>query len=810
MAIQHAPARRRSPLVVLALAAALNCSLLAFLAWRSYGSQQDLAAESWRDMRIQELRGRILHLGEVLTMSARMAAVTGELAWEGRHGELKPQLDAAIEEAARLAPEAHSAQGIAKTAKANAELAAMESKAFEFLGIDSASEALAILFGDEYRRQKSIYVQEMATFAQSKTGHVRSEELRGTIVHLDEVLTTSARMSAITGDPAWEDRYRRHQGELHAAIAEAMTLSPEAGSAMAEATKEAHVKQTAMEECAFDLVGRGQLAEAEAILFGQDYEEQRRIHREGMTAFAERLSAQAVSALKKDQRAALSCVVGALVAIAIMTAGWLVVYFSVSKWKAALTRSAEHVTKQAWELAHLNESLDRKVMKRTATLQLEVSRRTEAQRQLQETNERLEHLAATDALTGLPNRRYLLETLHRELERVQRDGGELTAAVLDVDYLKAVNDAYGHAMGDAALVAAARITRSAVRQADFVARWGGDEFVLLLSGIDADAAVEVVERIREKIADSTVIDDKRAVKTSLSAGIATARKEDGRSLPSLLALADDALYTAKRAGRNCTRTWRDLDDQGAVGLSGETEETLQKVAALKRRVTAASIQGLWSLIEALEARDPYTRGHSENVTRYAVGIARTMGLDAKDIETLKRAAIAHDIGKIGVPDYVLNKPGALTDEERELMQSHVLTGVRILAELRLLEREVQIVRGHHERWDGGGYPDGSPGQSVPVESRILSVADTLDAITSERVYREGRDLAAAVDIITSEAGTQFDPNVVEALLQWVAEVSGRSAQADALTIAELLETQATATAIAETEWHVRAYGVEAQ
>ena len=430
---------------------------------------------------------------------------------------------------------------------------------------------------------------------------------------------------------------------------------------------------------------------------------------------------------------------------------------------------------------------------------VDITARKAAEQELKETNERLESLAGLDSLTDLPNRRRLLEALDRELQRVGRYGGSLSVVSLDADHLKPINDAYGHDMGDKALIALARVLEAEIRDTDFVARYGGDEFVILMPHTPTDAAVMAMDRIRSRIAESNVFDVKRALSITVSAGISEAEGNDGKTAASLLKLADEALYAAKHAGRNCTRTWRDVRDSDGAGpgvsAADRADQLQRRVVELMHQARDVSIQGIWSLVQALEARDAYTRGHSDNVTRYAVGIAEAMDLEPRTVEIIRRASMVHDIGKIGVPDVILQKPGKLTPEELATMQAHALAGVRILQEMSVMELEVPLVRCHHERWDGHGYPDGVSGDAIPMGARIISVADALDAITSDRVYRKARDFRTALEIVTAEAGKQFDADVVAALQQWVTDIGLQMGWEDIPSAEQLLATQASATAL---------------
>ena len=181
------------------------------------------------------------------------------------------------------------------------------------------------------------------------------------------------------------------------------------------------------------------------------------------------------------------------------------------------------------------------------------------------------------------------------------------------------------------------------------------------------------------------------------------------------------------------------------------------------------IQSVQNLVRAIEAHDPNTRGHSEKVAGYAVGIAETLDLADEDVDAIRRAGMVHDIGKVGISDAILRKPERLTPEERRLVEQHVLIGASILDQFGTLDGAIPIVRYHHERWDGRGYPDGLQGEAIPLGARVLAVADVFDALTSDRAYHRARDEAATLGILKQEAGRQFDPAAVEAMARWLRE-----------------------------------------
>lgn len=422
----------------------------------------------------------------------------------------------------------------------------------------------------------------------------------------------------------------------------------------------------------------------------------------------------------------------------------------------------------------------------------DITERIRAQEGLEQANQRLKALATTDELTGLCNRRHFLERLDEECKRAKRYGTDLALLMLDVDLFKTINDTYGHAFGDLVLIEAAAVLAHEARNSDVVARYAGDEFMVLMPNATAANALTAAERIRERMTSRNISDGKRAVRGSFSMGISSTDTGTDCSPGSLVSLADEALYAAKQAGRDCVMTWDQVPgDQRAEALLKkqaieEFQERLDEISHQARQTFVESIQ---SLTQALEARDHYTKSHSENVTRYAVGIARTMGLGPEEIHVIRRAAMVHDVGKIGLPDSILNKPGRLTPDERRIMEQHVLIGVRILAQLRFLDREVSIVRHHHERCAGSGYPDGISGQMIPLGAQVLAVADAFDAITSDRCYQKARSVAEAVTILAQESGKQFAPDVASALIEWVSDTSRTTGRKGDTTVTDILATE---------------------
>ena len=187
---------------------------------------------------------------------------------------------------------------------------------------------------------------------------------------------------------------------------------------------------------------------------------------------------------------------------------------------------------------------------------------------------------------------------------------------------------------------------------------------------------------------------------------------------------------------------------------------------LSSQIRQASLESVTALVRAVEAKDPYTRRHSEHVAHYAMNLAGALGLPATAVESIRVASLLHDIGKIGVPDHILTKPGPLTDEEFEQIRLHPSLGSNILASITLFSEESQLVRHHHERWDGKGYPDGLTGEESPLESRIMQVADCIDAMLMQRAYKKGYPVEAMLGELILCSGTQFAPRIAAAAVQW--------------------------------------------
>jgi diguanylate cyclase (GGDEF)-like protein len=357
--------------------------------------------------------------------------------------------------------------------------------------------------------------------------------------------------------------------------------------------------------------------------------------------------------------------------------------------------------------------------------------------------ERLEQ-AVRDPLTGLYNRRFLFEALDKEVSRVERYGSTASLVLFDVDDFKQINDTLGHAAGDDVLRRLAEIVNELIRPVDSFARIGGEEFALLLPETAQLDALLVAERIRTAISRQKIIPDRRV---TVSGGVATV-PQDASTVDEIERAADQALYWAKRNGKD---------------LCAVASEVVVAVEVGERD---AMLAHLYALVAGIDAQHLHTRDHSENVAAYAVAMGQALGMERDRVVRLRRAALLHDVGKIAVPATILEKPAALTGEEYLRMQLHPAVGSEMLCHAGLVE-EGGWVRHHHERLDGQGYPDGLAGDAIPWEARIIFVADAFEAMTSDRPYRAGREVDEAIEELRRCSGTQFEPEIVEALCRLV-------------------------------------------
>jgi diguanylate cyclase (GGDEF)-like protein/putative nucleotidyltransferase with HDIG domain len=355
--------------------------------------------------------------------------------------------------------------------------------------------------------------------------------------------------------------------------------------------------------------------------------------------------------------------------------------------------------------------------------------------------DRLTKVSSRDAVVpGLLSLAAFRGQLEVDVQRAHRYGHALSVALIDVDRFRYLNLKHGYEAGNAVLSAVGAAVASGVRGSDLTCRTGGDEFAVLFGETTSAPAAGAIERVIVELED---IEAGEIRGLSASAGVAELTASDGPE--TLLARARDGLESARSGGGGRVSV-------APIGGAATTSEE------------GASGDAAQALASALSERDRYTGEHSVSVVDLTGRIGESLALDAGDVSRVRMAALLHDIGKVGVPDAILNKPGPLDHGEWEIMRQHPVIGERILRAIPGMGSVARIVRHEHERWDGGGYPDGLTGPEIPVGARIILACDAYHAMTSNRPYRRAMAHKDAMAELSGNAGTQFDPNVVEVLV----------------------------------------------
>jgi diguanylate cyclase (GGDEF)-like protein len=371
---------------------------------------------------------------------------------------------------------------------------------------------------------------------------------------------------------------------------------------------------------------------------------------------------------------------------------------------------------------------------------LDVTAVHSAQLELEAARAEAQRLAQVDHLTGAANRRSLAGRLD------ELGDGPVGVLTIDVDHFKQINDLYGHAAGDAVLVSLADRLRESVREEDDVVRMGGEEFLLLLPGVlDETALLDVAESVRSDVEAKGVraCDEDIAVTVSVGAAIALKRTRD---VEALLVAADRALYAAKRSGRNCVRL---ASADPSADPDAEAQSDALRIAQAMATVAAAA-EGMSDV-------------HLLEVSLLAARVARRLGSSPSHVLRCRLAGLVHDVGKVRIPSAILTMPSALDEHGWALMREHPAYGEALIRAVPDLRPVAPIVRHHHERWDGTGYPDGLAATAIPLEARIIAAVDAWSAMTTDRPHRAAMTEAAALSELDRVAGSQLDPDVVGAL-----------------------------------------------
>jgi diguanylate cyclase (GGDEF)-like protein/putative nucleotidyltransferase with HDIG domain len=402
--------------------------------------------------------------------------------------------------------------------------------------------------------------------------------------------------------------------------------------------------------------------------------------------------------------------------------------------------------------------------------------------------------AITDGLTGVKTHRFFMESLSAEWKRSTRAGRAFALVLMDLDRFKFVNDFYGHLEGDLVLQRVGHILEANCRRSDVVARYGGDEFVMLMPETNMEHARQLATKLRGWVSADPLLREKNI---SASFGIACYPLH-GSTPQELIQVADASMYLSKHQGGNAVSTADHFDPNEAKKWKRDVLEaylgvTLKRLfstgpeafeeiySRLKqfteslatteitpgpnepeapKALPQAVLDTVTSLAFAIDAKDHYTQGHSQKVSAYAALIGEAMGMNDVEVEEIRLGGVLHDIGKVAIPESILNKSGPLNPDEWDTMKSHVTFGAKILDPLTPLARIREMVLHHHEYFDGSGYPDALSGEQIPLGARIIAVADAFDTITSDRTYKKARAAEEALSELERCANAQFDGKIV--------------------------------------------------
>lgn len=409
------------------------------------------------------------------------------------------------------------------------------------------------------------------------------------------------------------------------------------------------------------------------------------------------------------------------------------------------------------------------------------------------TFQKAQEQAITDGLTGVKTHRFLMEALSSEWKRSTRANRPFALALMDLDRFKFVNDFYGHLEGDVVLQRVGHILEEHCRRSDVVARYGGDEFVILMPETTVEQARQLANKLRGWIASDPLLRDKNV---TASFGIA-AFPVHGSTPQELIQVADSSMYLSKHQGGNSVssseqgdpmerKRWKKDVLEAYLGVTLKRlfstgpeafEEIYRRLEHFTRSLEEQGVNGagdglppavvetVTSLALAIDAKDQYTQGHSQKVSTYAGMIAEALGLNSEEVEEIRLAGLLHDIGKVGIPEVILNKSGPLDASEWETMKTHTDLGARILEPLKTMARIRLMVRHHHEFYDGSGYPDRLEGAQIPHGARVIAIADAYDTITSARTYKRARTPEDAFAELERCAANQFDPEIVRVFVE---------------------------------------------
>lgn len=390
-------------------------------------------------------------------------------------------------------------------------------------------------------------------------------------------------------------------------------------------------------------------------------------------------------------------------------------------------------------------------------------------RELNRLNRKLQRLSLKDPLTSLYNHRYLAEIIESEFYRAKAHNQPLSLMMMDIDYFKSINDVYGHRFGDLVLKQFAKKLRKLARLHDYVIRFGGEEFIVILPACNGFDALKLGQRISDSIKIHRFGDSRNMVEIRLSCAVVSYPEDDIFKAGDFIESAEQILDKVKECGGD--RVWSFLNlKKKKFSLDEEVADIgcmRQKLTKLTKQANQSLIESIFAFTKTLELKDHYTGNHVEHTVYYATEIARKLHLSDSDILLIGQASMLHDLGKIGISEKILLKRGRLTKGEFDKIKEHPKIGVDIIRPIQLLHGLIPLILYHHERWDGKGYPYGIKAREIPIGARIIAIADVYQALISDRPYRKALSKETAIKIIKENSGSQFDPMIVSAFLEIV-------------------------------------------
>lgn len=365
------------------------------------------------------------------------------------------------------------------------------------------------------------------------------------------------------------------------------------------------------------------------------------------------------------------------------------------------------------------------------------------------------HLVNVDELTGVYNHRYFQNILSEHIDKASENNKSIFLLFIDIDHFKYYNDLYGHSAGDVVLGSIGEVLKKNVREQDVVARYGGEEFAVILPDVSGEEAFNIGNRLRDAV-ENTYFDGEENQpngKITISVGVSSYPLK-AKTKKELINTADDALYRAKFFNKNRVESYYSVLEELKSDID---EQHIDLISSIK------------TLISVINAKDRYTYAHTDRVVIYCELMSHHLGLGDNDKKLLRYGAYLHDIGKIQISKDILIKRTRLSDEEWKILKEHPANGVDIIKTVSALKDVCPIILHHHERYDGTGYPEGLKGEEIPFLVRILSIADSFDAMTSNRPYSQRKSYDEAVQEIKNCGGSQFDLEIVNEFIKMLEE-----------------------------------------